>query len=240
MKSNLISIPILFLLCAMAAYGQNIQGKVYDKRHLKGIASAKITLFQDNHSERNHTLTNSQGWYDLGPADQKYYRIQASAPGYNKADVVLQNLKANTAILVDFGLDELENPEILNPKVLEDFLSTKELKPIYFDFDKSSIREDAAIQLAQVVEILKAHPKTQISILSYTDSRGNQAYNQKLSARRAQATVNWIVNQGIESSRVNGNGRGENQLVNACADGVPCTQKQHQENRRSEYIITVM
>ncbi|MNR21185.1 Photosystem I chlorophyll a apoprotein [compost metagenome] len=61
-----------------------------------------------------------------------------------------------------------------------------------------------------------------------------------LSEKRAQSTKNWLVKKGIDASRLTAKGYGETQLVNKCADGVKCTEKQHQLNRRSEFIIISM
>ncbi|MDR0196139.1 MAG: OmpA family protein, partial [Myroides sp.] len=81
------------------------------------------------------------------------------------------------------------------------------------------------------------YPKLKIDVRSHTDSRGNDAYNMKLSDRRAKATAAWMIQQGVDASRITGQGYGESQLVNKCANKVPCTIQEHQENRRSEFII---
>jgi len=62
----------------------------------------------------------------------------------------------------------------------------------------------------------------------------------KLSDRRAKSTMQWMIKQGIDPARISGRGYGESQLINACKNGVPCSQEQHQENRRSEFIIVKM
>ena len=49
--------------------------------------------------------------------------------------------------------------------------------------------------------------------------------------------MDWLVNNGIVASRLIAKGYGERELVNKCADNVPCTEEEHQENRRSEFII---
>jgi len=71
----------------------------------------------------------------------------------------------------------------------------------------------------------------------HTDSRGSDKYNLALSERRAKSTVRWIVSKGIKKNRITGKGYGETQLVNDCTNDVPCTEEQHQQNRRSEFII---
>ncbi|MBP6000838.1 MAG: OmpA family protein, partial [Flavobacterium sp.] len=82
------------------------------------------------------------------------------------------------------------------------------------------------------------NPTLEIDVRSHTDSRQTHQYNIKLSNRRAQSTIQWLVSNGIEARRLTGKGYGETQLVNTCTDGVDCTEEAHQANRRSEFIIT--
>ena len=106
--------------------------------------------------------------------------------------------------------------------------------------DKSDIRPDAAVELAKIVEVMRENPKMKIDIRSHTDSRASDEYNLRLSERRAKATLEWMVKQGIERKRLTAKGYGETQLVNGCSNGVPCTDEEHQANRRSEFIIVSM
>ena len=84
---------------------------------------------------------------------------------------------------------------------------------------------------------MEEYPDLVIHIESHTDSRASHAYNDVLSEKRAQSTLNWLVDQGIDRSRLSAKGYGENQLVNDCSDGVQCTEEEHQLNRRSMFII---
>ena len=84
---------------------------------------------------------------------------------------------------------------------------------------------------------MKEYPKMKIDVRSHTDSRNATEYNQKLSQRRADATRAWIIKQGIAPERLIATGYGESKLVNQCADGVKCSEEEHQANRRSEFII---
>ena len=121
-----------------------------------------------------------------------------------------------------------------------DLAKVLNIKEIYFDLDKSDIRPDAAVELAKIVEVMRENPKMKIDIRSHTDSRASDEYNLRLSERRAKATLEWIVKQGIERKRLTAKGYGETQLVNGCSNGVPCTDEEHQANRRSEFIIVSM
>ena len=77
-----------------------------------------------------------------------------------------------------------------------------------------------------------------IDVRSHTDSRNTAKYNRKLSDARAKSTMRWLIGTGISPDRLTAKGYGESQLINKCADGVDCTEEQHQQNRRSEFIIT--
>ncbi|MDC7998206.1 OmpA family protein [Gilvibacter sediminis] len=76
-----------------------------------------------------------------------------------------------------------------------------------------------------------------VEIASHTDSRGTAASNRDLSERRAQAVTNYLISKGINSSRIVSNGYGESQLLNRCADGVSCSEREHRANRRTQFRI---
>lgn len=111
------------------------------------------------------------------------------------------------------------------------------LSNIYYDLDKSNIRPDAAIELDKLVVILKEHPTMKIELSSHTDSRAPDDYNIALSQRRAAAAVAYLVSKGIDKDRMIAKGYGETRLINKCANGVPCTEAEHQLNRRTEVKI---
>ncbi len=111
------------------------------------------------------------------------------------------------------------------------------LNPIYFEYGKTDIGPRAAIELEKVIAILRKYPKVKLEIRSHTDSRSSAAFNLKLSEKRAKATRDYIIESGIDPSRVSAKGYGETQLVNKCKDGVKCTEMEHRQNRRSEFII---
>ncbi|MFA5974473.1 MAG: OmpA family protein, partial [Lentimicrobiaceae bacterium] len=108
---------------------------------------------------------------------------------------------------------------------------------IYYNFDKFNIREDAKVELDKLVNIMKENDIT-VELGSHTDSRGSFAYNDKLSQKRAESVVKYIVGADIDKNRITAKGYGERQLTNRCADGVYCTPEEHQANRRTEFKVT--
>jgi outer membrane protein OmpA-like peptidoglycan-associated protein len=111
------------------------------------------------------------------------------------------------------------------------------LENIYYDLDKWYIRPDAEPPLDNLVKIMKEHPIT-IELSSHTDCRASDEYNLDLSQKRAESAVRYLVLNGINSARMTAKGYGETRLVNHCADGVDCTEEEHQMNRRTEFRVT--
>ena len=123
-------------------------------------------------------------------------------------------------------------------RVGDDLAQKLALLPIYFDLGKYAIRKDAASELEKIKKVLLEYPTMHIEIRSHTDSRDTFKNNKILSNNRAQFTLNWLVQNGIEMSRLSGIGFGESKLINGCIDNVPCSEVEHQSNRRSEFIVT--
>ncbi|NNK10487.1 MAG: OmpA family protein, partial [Flavobacteriaceae bacterium] len=109
---------------------------------------------------------------------------------------------------------------------------------IFFDFDKSEIKDVYKDELDIIVDAMELYPSLRIQVNSHTDVRGdNDTYNQPLSERRAKATVDYIISKGIDRDRLKYVGYGETKPVNECVDGVRCSATKHQQNRRSEFLI---
>ncbi len=109
-----------------------------------------------------------------------------------------------------------------------------EVKDIFYDYNKSNIRPDAAIRLDTLVQTLQDNPKINIELSSHTDQRGKDAYNLKLSQQRADAAVAYIVSKGISKSRITARGYGETRPI--VKD--PKNEADYQRNRRTEFKVT--
>nr|AOE08452.1 cell envelope biogenesis protein OmpA [uncultured bacterium] len=166
------------------------------------------------------------------PSCDADYFVRAEKEGYSTAEKLINVPKESSDVTV---VIELEQAITTIPP---DFDLGKLINPIYFDFDKSNIRPDAAVELAKIIEVLKEYPELRIDVRSHTDSRGVDAYNLSLSERRNQSTINYIIEKGgIAKERLSGRGYGETELLNKCSNGVKCSEEDHQLNRRSEFIV---
>ncbi len=108
---------------------------------------------------------------------------------------------------------------------------------IYYDFDQSYIRDEGVPELEKLQRMLNENPSLIIELASHTDSRGSNSYNNRLSQRRAEAVVRWLVAHGIERDRLVPRGYGETVNVNKCSNNIPCSEKEHQLNRRTEFRV---
>ena len=108
---------------------------------------------------------------------------------------------------------------------------------VYYDFDESYIRDESESELEKLYTTLEQNPDLIIEIGSHTDARGRDSYNDRLSQRRANSVVKWLVARGIDRSRLVPRGYGESVPVNACANNIPCSEREHQMNRRTEFKV---
>ncbi len=111
------------------------------------------------------------------------------------------------------------------------------IEPIYFRNDDYVIRDEAINKLKKVLEILAKYPKIKLELESHTDSKLDDTYNLQLSENRANSTKKWIISKGINPDRITAKGYGETKLVNGCLNNVKCSEKEHQLNRRTEFIV---
>ncbi|WP_304297913.1 OmpA family protein [Capnocytophaga leadbetteri] len=215
---------------------KNIKGIVKDAKTKAIIANAKVILSDKVMKEvgKDQSKTDGTFTFEKVNCNDSHYYLRGEKEKYETAEVN-----------VTVGKDEVVYEILLNPREVAikkgmDLAKVFEIKEIKFDYNKADIRPDAAVELTKIVEVMREYPKMKIDIRSHTDSRGADSYNLKLSDRRAKATLEWIVKQGIDRKRLKAKGYGETRLVNRCSNGVPCTEEEHQENRRSEFIVVAM
>ena len=204
-----------------------IGGIVTENRNNTPIQGALIKLIDSQGKVIKETFSNSEGKYVLKDilCDNTYTvfaeKLDHRSEDKNKITIIKGNNNK-----VDLEL----MPLIIGNQIV--------INPIYFDYGKSIIREDAEYELENIVKVMTNHPELIIKIESHTDSRGTKEYNRKLSDRRAKSTREYILSRGIEDRRIiSAIGYGEDQLLNKCNDNNKCLEEQHQINRRSYFYI---
>lgn len=216
---------------------QVVYGEVHDKDTNVNLANARVIVSNTFQQNIDTLYTNSNGSFETKPlyCDQKYrYRVDLEHYATTEVLFVAEEKLKDKIFSIALEKNKIE----IN---LEDDLFSKlKLKPILFEFDSSIINRTASMELIKIVEVMNAHPSLTIDIRSHTDSRGQAEYNMKLSQQRANSTRDWIIAQGIDPKRLTARGYGATQLINHCNTTQKCSEQEHQENRRSEFIISKM
>lgn len=227
---NLVKVKEESVVCI-----KQIRGFVYDELTKKVLPDAQVQLTDISGKIIKTITSDAKGFYDLGSVDcvNSEYKIAVTKEAYN-SDALSFAINSGTPTIVELEAYLLQKEIKINTNNFD-----VHINPIYFDFDKFNIRSDAAKELDKVVKVMKDFPEIKLRIESHTDARGNDAYNEQLSDNRAKSSSNYIISQGVAKERIlSAKGFGEYKLLNKCSNGVPCSVKEHQLNRRSYFYIS--
>ena len=216
--------PIQNLLIA------ELTGLVTDKETKESIANSIVTIRDQNNNVVKVVETDGEGKFLTKINRYKSYFVRAEKKKYLPEEVLFVK-KSEKEVHIE--LLKKVDPEVIKGADIAKILNVV----IYFDFDKSAIREDAKVELEKVIAVLNKYPDIQIDLNSHTDSKGEADYNMRLSNRRAVSTMNYIVGRGVSKERLKAKGFGETKLTNGCIDTIKCSEEEHQKNRRTEFII---
>lgn len=209
---------------------QSIAGVVTDSYTKQILPEATVKLIDENGKVLKEVLSDIGGKYTFidVPCDSQYSIVGSKLDYVSDKETVITDLERDKENKADL---------VLQPLIVGDEIV---INPIFFDFDKYIVREDAQYELEKIVTVMGNHPEMIIKIESHTDSRGSKAYNRSLSDKRAKFTRFYLYSRGIRKERiVSAIGYGEDQLLNNCDDANTnnCTEEEHQRNRRSKFII---
>jgi len=195
-------------------------GNVYNKKTEQRI-SAKLDITLRGDKKTNMKMQAEGGKYEKDISKLGWYMITASAEGYLNATDSIEAL--------DEGLSPFARDLYLQP--IEVGLTVR-LKNIYFDFDKTTLKNESFPELNKVVDFLKRNSSVEIEIAGHTDSKGTDDYNINLSQGRSQSVVDYIISQGIESYRLTAHGYGEGKPIDTND-----TDAGRANNRRVEFTV---
>lgn len=217
-----------------------VQVKVVDPSG-NSIDSVKINVRKNGQTLSNEK-TNKKGLIeliDMAENDELVFkcdkedfitvRSSFSMEGKTIPESLLKKEMTDTTFQVIITMDR--------PEIGKEISKLYEINSIYYDLDKADIRSDAAEELDKIVQFLTDNPPMNLELGAHTDARASTGYNLKLSQRRAESAVNYIIRRGITKDRIKPKGYGESQLINECSDGVECPEEMHQQNRRTEFKI---
>ncbi|MFO7868833.1 MAG: OmpA family protein [Bacteroidales bacterium] len=208
----------------------NAKGTVINSETGKPIEDALVIL-TNNKGEADTVTTNEEGTYtfNLLTKNMEYYLVSVKDDyltpqqrTFNTHEVTQDiTISSASGYNLDFNLIQIEKGKEYT------------IKNIYYDLDKYSLRLESITELDKVADILTNNPDIYIQINSHTDTRANDEYNRILSQKRAKSVVDYLVSQGIDTSRLSWQGWGETKLAVPNAQ----TENEHQANRRTTFSI---
>ena len=206
-----------------------ISGFVKDANTLLPMAGATVFVLNPTSGSVKVLVTDANGMYKTQVENPENYTVKAMM-----ANFIADCTPFHLSKLIPGETSIAPRDLLLNRLIIN---KTFRIENIYYDFDKYKIRDDAKAELDKLVQIMNENP-IEVELGSHTDCRGTFEYNDKLSQKRANAAVKYIIKSGIDEARITAKGYGERQLTNKCADDVNCTPEEHQANRRTEFKVT--
>ena len=218
---------------------------------VKGIVDALVEVYDNNERKTVMSFRNKMPNFSIPLTKGKHYTILIRKKGY-MAKQLEAYLNINGCIICFHGVSKMQpgvkaslNEDNTIGHYLADIEMQKvykgkkfQVKNIYYDLNKAQIKPGAAKELNKLAKLLKLNPSLIVELGSHTDSRGSDEFNMRLSEKRAKAAVDYLVKiGGVDKNKIFYKGYGETQLVNGCKNGVPCTEKEHALNRRTEIKI---
>lgn len=207
----------------LSKYKFDLEATVTTRSTNEPVPGATFVIKNRTTGEITNLTTDEAGNINFRFAPESDYTIYAQKGNLttNSVDVSTKGKKASEKFKVQLMFDQ-------------DLM----LAVIYYDYDKYVVRKDEfnKKELDQLVALMKAEPTLKVIAKSFADSRGEAEYNDKLSAKRSNAAVAYLVSKGIKKNRIIAQSFGETNLTNRCSDGVECSEEEHQKNRRTEFL----
>jgi outer membrane protein OmpA-like peptidoglycan-associated protein/tetratricopeptide (TPR) repeat protein len=201
-SSDRTAVCCLELFHVTRSYKQYFSGQVVDCATQLPVPDAVVGVTDASGKKLADLVTNSQGEYLVETEQGAILTIQGRKENYESGTITTKP---------GATLDTVTNDKLCLTAIRKELFteSKLEIRNILFAFDDAVIPTNDYEFLDQVAEYLKKHPEATIEIGAHTDAKGTVAYNKKLSARRAQSCYNYLVEAGIERSRLKARGYGE-------------------------------
>jgi len=214
-----------------------LNGIVKNKKSLEPLPRTLVTLFDDKNNAIDEVVVGDDAAYSFEIEKNKNYKIKGAKKLFKPSEIEFStNQKGDMDKDIFLSLESYEDSE--KTIVVENEKTQIKTNPIYFDFDKWDILPDAAIELNNVVDIMKKYPDMELEIGAHTDVRGSNEYNLILSKKRAKSVMNYLIGQGILENRLKSEGFGETQPLNRCVKEGICNEEEYDINRRCEFVLT--
>ena len=208
-----------------------VKGIVLDNETNLPLNGITVSLYK-NKNEAVNTLTNQKGEFEMTAKCSESYLAVAYKEGYQKFTQTI-NSPDKTNLTIKLSAIQKKNDHFKE----ERGSVMLNIEPIFYNLGKSTVHKESMPEIKQIAYFMKLYPEIIVQIRSHTDSRGSEKFNMNLSKRRAQTVKDLLIEQGVIGNRIFATGFGEMDPINKCKDGVECTEEEHLENRRTDFIV---
>jgi peptidoglycan-associated lipoprotein len=211
-----------------------VQGKTVTLDSGLVISEAYVTITKLNGDTVATVLSDKDGNFHFKAEPEQEYNVTAQREGFwAYADKYSTVGKTVSKDKLKPGINEISfDMKVEMKKKIKDEVIV--IDNVYYDYDKWAIRPDAAVALNTVVKLMTDNPDINVELSSHTDERGSADYNRKLSQKRAESAVAYIISQGVANTRITAKGWGEDHPIVKNAK----SEEEHQTNRRTEMKVT--
>jgi outer membrane protein OmpA-like peptidoglycan-associated protein len=223
---------------------QWISGFVYDSITKKPLHNAQVEIFSKDNIKLASFTTSVNGFYKFDSPCNDQYQITGAATNYDSKHYDIQFtpyfFKKEVDMYLNFKVATIEPETVKKSESLTIIRNNKEilnLPTVYFNIDEHILTDEGKKTVEKAVDILLQHPEFNIEFACHTDTRASFSYNLHLSDLRAQEVLKYMLKFGIDPDRIVGKGYGETHPVNKCIDNVYCTEAEHMQNRRAEFVV---
>jgi outer membrane protein OmpA-like peptidoglycan-associated protein len=174
-----------------------VSGVVLDCTSNEPLADAQV-IIKDESGNTLQATTTSEGKYSFNLSENyNQQQVIVTKEKYNDktTDVTVENINEN-----NWQTDTIHNASVCLDKKF--VLKVENVVTIYFDFDKSNIMQRGAEQLDSIYNVLTENPSYTLQVSGYTDGKGSVEYNKKLSDKRAKSCADYLIEKGIDPSRI--------------------------------------
>jgi outer membrane protein OmpA-like peptidoglycan-associated protein len=231
----------------------SLEGKAFDKATKAPLSNATVSLANKATGQVLTAETDDDGNYRFVLDSLSDYGLHATRVTYSPSEnavVTTNGLTESQVLHQDVLLQKIEIKQVTAPEKKPLIIAKANVTGhkidlgnrfnpanVYFDLGKSAVRPDAAKELDKLILLMKENPSWKVAMGFHTDSRSDDNYNMKLSQKRAASVLQYFLAKGIAKERMTATGYGETRLINRCANGVHCSEQEHQANRRTEFEV---
>lgn len=198
-----------------------------DKANGQKLADVKVKITRKSDGQSQDLVSDAEGKITMVLDRNEQYTVDYHVHGYleHTSPLSTSDLKCKNEFAMDLPLEKIKKGDVFV------------INNILYDYDSANLRVESEGELDKLAVFLMENNNIKVELSSHTDSRGGDSYNLKLSQKRAQSCVDYLIRKGVLKGNIVAKGYGETKLQNRCGNNVECSEEEHQQNRRTEIKI---